>query len=89
MKLEEKLAKLAELAEEISAELYERPDTARKFLKVAAYSRKIATCLRVHGQVPLESGGSPVMQAAKSVDQLVRNFAQIGRTVEEVRKRYE
>lgn len=53
--LENKLEDIARLAEDLSAELYsENKVTANKFKKIAAYSRKIGTCLRLHGQVPLE-----------------------------------
>jgi hypothetical protein len=87
--IEDKLNRIATLAEDLSAELYDSPDTARKFAKVAAYSRKISTCLRIHGQVPLERPGSPVIEAARSIDQLMRGFQGALHAANAVKAKYE
>lgn len=78
-KIVEKLSSLAELAEDLSAELFtESPDTARKFGKIARYCRRIATCVRLYGQVPLEKNGkNGIMGAAKTLDMIIKNVMAI------------
>ncbi len=65
-KVELKLTSIAQLAEDLSAELYsESPNVARKFGKIAAYCRKIATCVRLHGQVPIGQDSNPVAKTVR------------------------
>lgn len=73
--IKNKLDDLARIAEDLSAELYssENKITAEKFKKIATYSRKIATCLRLHGQVPLERENK-IKQALKTFDNAVKTI---------------
>lgn len=71
--IEAKLTAMAQLAEDLSAEVYsDSPETAKKFGKIAGYCRRIATCVRLNGQVPLERTRHPITRALQSVDRIAR-----------------
>jgi len=82
--IEDKLDDLARLAEELSAELYspENKVTAEKFKKIAVYSRKIGTCLRLHGQVPLERENK-VKQGIKTFQHAVNTLKSASELIKE------
>jgi hypothetical protein len=70
-----KLEEMRKLAEEIEALVYtSNPDTATKMRKIGAYAGRLATCLRLHGQIPAERKAPPLIEAAKNVHQLHRSF---------------
>jgi hypothetical protein len=77
-KIEQKLSSIAILSEDLSAELFaESPDTARKFNKIARYCRRIATCIRLYGQVPIQRQPNGLMGAAKTLDVIIKNVMAI------------
>ena len=68
-----KLTTIAELAEELSAEVFsDSPETAKKFGKIGSYCRRIAICVRLHGQVPLEKTKHPVTRMIGSIDRIAK-----------------
>jgi len=68
-----KLTTIAQLAEDLSAEVFsDSPETAKKFGKIAAYCRRIATCVRLNGQVPLEVARHPITRAIRSMDRIAQ-----------------
>lgn len=72
-KVGEKLTMIAQLAEELSAEVFsDSPETAKKFGKIGAYCRRIAVCVRLHGQVPLEKPKHAVTRALRSLDRIAK-----------------
>jgi hypothetical protein len=73
--LEAKLSVLASEAEEVAAMLHtSNPSTASKFRKIGSYARNIATCVRLHGQVPQEKAPPPVVALASKVHKLTQLF---------------
>lgn len=68
-----KLNTIAQLTEELSAELFDdSPELAKRFGKIAIFCRKINTCLRLHGQVPVPARQSKMMRVVRSVDLLAQ-----------------
>lgn len=73
--IEIKLAVIRSNAEELHAMLFEEnPATAEKFHKIGAYCGKLATCLRVHGQLPEEPPPPPIISIAKGIHQLQKRL---------------
>lgn len=68
-----KLTTIAQLAEELSSELFtDTPETSKKFGKIAGYCRRIATCVRMYGQVPMEKPKHPAARLLMSVDRIAQ-----------------
>ncbi len=59
--------------EELHALLLDKhPESAEKFERIAKYSGKISTCIRVHGQVPTERPKAAIVNVAKNVVEITR-----------------
>ena len=81
-----KLNTLAEMAEDLAAEFHDSaPDHAAVFAKVARHARRVATCMRLHGQAPEMGPGRPILEAARQVDKLARSFSSISNQLNKVR----
>lgn len=78
----EKLAKLSELAEDLSAQLFDVNNkvVSDKFKKIASYSRRIATCVRVNGQIPIERENK-IKQGIKTIQSAVDTLKSAGQMV--------
>lgn len=73
--VESKLSVMRNLAEELHAHLLdEYPETAVKLEKIGRYCGKLATCLRVHGQLPEEAPPPPIVSLAKGIHQLQKRL---------------
>ena len=73
--IESKLSIMRSMAEELHALLLdENPETAVKLEKIGRYCGKLATCLRVHGQLPDEAPPPPIVSLAKGIHQLQKRL---------------
>lgn len=71
--IEEKLTQIAVLAEELSAEVFnDSPESAKKFGKIGAYCRRIAICVRLNGQVPMEKPKNAMVRTIRSLDRIAK-----------------
>ncbi len=71
--IETSLSVIRTTAEDLHALLLdEYPQTALKMRKISLYVGKLATCIRVHGQLPIEPGTPGIVRAAKIAHRLLR-----------------
>lgn len=68
------LGAIRNMAEELHVLLFDSyPRTAEKMQKIGRYVGKLATCIRVHGQLPLEPDQPSLVTAAKIIHKAFRD----------------
>ena len=68
------LSTMRTVAEDLHVLLFDAyPRTAEKMQKIGRYVGKLATCIRVHGQLPIEPDQPSLITAAKIIHKAFRD----------------